>query len=118
MKPPRIYTIPFAGVYPLYVSKVENKGRTQGELDEVVCWLTGYKKSDLEDHIKRGTILERFISSAPKMNPNRSLIAGVICGMRVENIEDPITREIRYMDKLVDELAKGKPLDKILRKES
>lgn len=112
---PRIYKINFASVYPLYIEKVEKKGRTKAELDEVICWLTGYSPDELDVQIEKGVDMEAFVSEAPKLNPSRKLITGIICGMRVEEIEDPTTQEIRYMDKLVDELAKGKAMDKILR---
>lgn len=116
MTKPRIYTISFASVYPLYVAKAVRKGRTKAEVDEIICWLTGFSQDELEAHIGKQVDLETFYASAPRMNPMRSLITGVICGMRVEEIEDPTTREIRYLDKLIDELAKGKPMEKILRK--
>lgn len=114
----RIYSVSFSGVYPHYVVKAEKKGRTKDEVDEVIRWLTGYSQAELGEHLERKTDFEGFISRAPLMNPLRSLIKGVVCGVRVEDIEDPIMREIRYLDKLVDELAKGRPLEKILRKES
>lgn len=114
-KKPRIYTISFAGVYPLYIEKVRKKGRTKEELDAVIAWLTGYSQVQLDTQINRGIDLEAFISEAPKLNTSRNLITGVICGMRVEEIEDPMTQEIRYLDKVVDELAKGKSLEKIMR---
>lgn len=118
MKPHRIYTMSFASVYVLYIAKVERKGRTKDEVDEVIRWLTGYSQAQLEDQVAKMTTFEDFFAQAPKLNPNRSLITGVICGIRVENIEEPLMREIRYMDKLVDEVAKGKSMDKILRKET
>ncbi|OUM97738.1 MAG: hypothetical protein BAA04_12035 [Firmicutes bacterium ZCTH02-B6] len=105
----------FAKVYPNYVAKAEKKGRTKEEVDEIIRWLTGYSQAELEAHLEKGTDIETFLTQAPRPNPNRQLITGVICGIRVETIEDPIMREIRYMDKLIDELAKGKPMDKILR---
>ena len=111
----RIYTMSFAKVYPAYVAKAEKKGRTKDEVDEIIRWLTGYSQAELQAHLEKGTDLETFILEAPNPNPNRRLITGVICGYRVENIEDPIMREIRYMDKLIDELARGKAVDKILR---
>lgn len=111
----RIYTTSFASVYPLYVAKVEKKGRTKAELDAIICWLTGYSQRELEALLKKQTDFETFLAEAPRMNPLRSLIKGVVCGVRVEDIQDPIMREIRYLDKLVDELAKGKAMDKILR---
>ena len=101
-------------VYPLYVQKVEKKGRTQDELDAAITWLTGYDESELRRHLAAGTNMEDFFGQA-RMNPNASLITGVVCGVRVETIEDPLMQQIRYMDKLVDELAKGKPLKKVLR---
>jgi len=112
----RIYSIPFASVYPHYITKAEKKGRTQAEVDEVICWLTGYSQEGLETQIDRQSNLEAFFMEAPQLNPSRSLIKGMICGVRVEDIEDPIMREARYMDKLIDELAKGKSMEKILRK--
>jgi hypothetical protein len=103
-----------AGVYPLYLAKVEKKGRTKDELDAVICWLTGYDESALSRQIAAGTTFEEFFAGA-RLNPNATLITGVICGVRVETIEDPLMRQIRYLDKLVDELAKGKALEKVLR---
>jgi hypothetical protein len=105
----------FASVYPHYVAKAEKKGRTKSEVDEVIRWLTGYTQAKLEAHLKKETDFETFIESAPRLNPLRDLIKGVVCGVRVEDVSEPIMREIRYLDKLVDELAKGKSLDKILR---
>lgn len=113
----RIYKMSVASVYPLYVTKVERKGRTAAELDEVMCWLTGYDKKDLQTELKKQTDFETFFAQAPKLNPSRKLITGVICGIRVEEIKEPLMQEIRYLDKLVDELAKGKAMEKILRKE-
>lgn len=112
----RIYTMSFASVYVLYIAKAERKGRTKEEVDTVIRWLTGYTQKGLEAHVKKLTNFEVFFAKAPKMNPNRSLITGTICGVRIENIEEPLMREIRYIDKLVDELAKGRPMEKILRK--
>lgn len=112
----RVFGIPFAGVYPMYVTKIEKKGRTKAELDEVLRWLTGYTQKGLEAQIKKQSTFEQFFDTAPKLNPKRSLITGVICGVRVEDIRDPLMRELRYMDKLVDELAKGRAMEKILRK--
>lgn len=112
----RIYKVSFARIYPLYVEKVQKKRRQIPELDQVICWLTGYSKVQLQEQIKKQTTLEDFFNLAPKLNPNRSLITGMICGVRLEEIKDPMMREIRYMDKLVDELAQGKTVDKILRK--
>lgn len=105
----------FASVYPLYIAKAVKKDRTQAEVDAIICWLTGYNKSALATAIKNEVDFETFFAKAPALNPNRALITGVICGMRVEEIEDPLMREIRYLDKLIDELAKGRPMDKILR---
>jgi hypothetical protein len=115
MKKHRIYTISFASVYPHYVAKAEKKGRTQAELDEIIRWLTGYDQEELEARMEDKTDLETFYAEAPRPNPSRALITGVICGIRVEDIEEPTMREIRYLDKLVDELAKGKSMEKILR---
>jgi len=103
-----------ASVYPLYVTKVEKKGRTSGELDEVICWLKGYTEAQLRRHLDEQTSFEDFFGQA-QMNPNAALITGVVCGVRVEEVEDPLMRQIRYLDKLVDELAKGRPIDKVLR---
>jgi hypothetical protein len=111
----RVFKMSFASVYPLYVQKVEKKGRTKKEVDEVVCWLTGYSPHALAAQIKRGTDLETFFREAPALHPNAGKITGVICGVRIEEIADPLMRNIRYMDKLVDELAKGRPMAKILR---
>jgi len=112
----KIYAMSFAKVYPLYVTKAENKGRTKEEVDEIIRWLTGYSQEELEAHIEKETNFETFFAEAPQLNPSRNLIKGVICGIRVENIEEPLMREIRYLDKLIDELAKGKAMEKILRK--
>ena len=111
----RIYTTSVASVYPHYVAKAERKGRTKGEVDRIVCWLTGYSQEEVDAHLERGTDFESFFSEASGMNPARSLITGVVCGVRVEDIEEPTMREIRYLDKLIDELAKGKAMEKILR---
>ncbi|NLY80055.1 MAG: DUF2200 domain-containing protein [Lysinibacillus sp.] len=111
----RIYTMSFASVYPHYVTKAEKKGRTKEEVDEIIRWLTGYSQEELEAHIENKTNFETFFAEAPQLNPSRDLIKGVICGVRVEEIEDPLMREVRYMDKLIDELAKGKAMEKILR---
>jgi hypothetical protein len=116
MKLERVFAIKFGSVYPHYILKVEKKGRTKGELDEVLRWLTGYSQKELEQQIERGTSLETFFAEAPALHPNSSLITGVVCGVRVEEVEDPLMRKIRQMDKLVDELAKGKSMEKILRK--
>lgn len=107
----------FASVYPLYVAKAEKKGRTKAEVDEVIRWLTGHSQKKLEAHLKQKTDFETFFAQAVEMNPSRALIKGVVCGVRVEDIKEPTMREIRYLDKLVDELAKGKAMAKILRKE-
>lgn len=104
-----------ASVYPLYIAKAEKKGRSKAEVDEIICWLTGYSQAQLENELRDETNLESFFNNAPKKNPNRRLITGVICGMRVEEIEDPLMQEIRYLDKLIDELARGKSMGKILR---
>jgi hypothetical protein len=111
----RIYTTSFASVYPHYVAKAERKGRTKAEVDAIICWLTGYTQKGLERQLKDETDFETFFATAPKMNPSRALIKGTVCGIRVEDIEEPTMREIRYLDKLVDELAKGKAMGKILR---
>jgi hypothetical protein len=116
MKKPRIYTYSFASVYPLYIAKAEKKGRTKIEVDEIVRWLTGYSQEELEAQVEKQSDLETFIAEAPALNPSRALIKGVICGVRVEDIEDPTTQGIRYLDKLIDELARGKAMEKILRK--
>lgn len=113
----RIYTMSFASVYPLYIQKAEKKGRTKAEVDEVIRWLTGYTQKGLEKQIEQRTSFEAFFAKAPKLNPNRKLITGVICGMRVEEIKEPLMQEIRYLDKLVDELARGKAMEKILREQ-
>lgn len=111
----RIYSMPFAGVYPRYINKAERKGRTQAEVDELILWLTGYSAEQLREHLEAGTSFETFFGQAPAMNPNRSLITGVICGVKVQEIEEGTMREIRYLDKLIDELAKGKAMEKIKR---
>lgn len=105
----------FARVYPLYVAKAERKGRKKSEVDEVICWLTGYTPPALEAQLKKDSNFETFFNEAPGLNPARSMISGVICGVRIEEIQEPLMREIRYLDKLVDELAKGRPMEKILR---
>ena len=112
----RIYGMSFASIYPHYIKKVEKKGRTQAELDQVLRWLTGYTQKGLESQIAKKTTLEQFFDKAPKLNPARDLITGLICGIRVETIDHPLMQNIRYMDKLVDELAKGKAMEKVLRK--
>jgi hypothetical protein len=111
----RIFGIAFARVYPLYVQKAEKKKRTKEEVDEVICWLTGYDRAGLRRQIEKENDLETFFAQAPAFNPNSSLIKGVVCGIRVEEIEDPLMKKIRLLDKLIDELAKGKALEKILR---
>ncbi|GIO20625.1 hypothetical protein J18TS1_37250 [Oceanobacillus oncorhynchi subsp. incaldanensis] len=111
----RIYTMTFASVYPHYVNKVERKDRTKEEVDEIITWLTGYSQEELEAQIEKEVTFETFFAEAPQMNDSRSLIKGVICGVRVEDIEEPLMQEIRYLDKLIDELAKGKKMEKILR---
>jgi hypothetical protein len=112
----RIYTMSVASVYPHYLTKAEKKGRTKAEVDKIFCWLTGYTPKQLEKQLKNETDFETFFADAPQLNPARTLIKGVICGVRIEEIEEPLMREIRYLDKLIDELAKGKTMDKILRK--
>ncbi len=113
----RVYSMSFSKVYPLYIAKAEKKGRTKAEVDEIIRWLTGYSQKKFEVQLKKQTDFETFFAEAPQLNPSRSLIKGVICGVRVEDIKDPIMRDIRYLDKLIDELAKGKAMEKILRKE-
>ena len=112
-----VFAMKFAKVYPLYVQKAERKNRTKEEVDQVICWLTGYSQSELERQIEQGSDLETFFAQAPAFNPRSSLIKGVVCGVRLEEIEDPLMRKVRYLDKLVDELAKGKAMEKILRNE-
>ncbi len=116
MTKPRIYSMSFANIYPLYITKVENKGRTKTEVDEIIRWLTGYSQQELEAQLEKQTDLESFIAEAPQLNPARALIKGMVCGVRVEDIEEPTMQEIRYLDKLIDELARGKVMEKILRK--
>ena len=116
MTKPRIYSMSFAKVYPMYIAKAEKKGRLKAEVDEIICWLTGYSQQGLEAQIAEETDFEGFFAEAPQLNPARALIKGVICGVRVEEIEEPTMQEIRYLDKLIDELARGKALEKILRK--
>lgn len=111
----RIFTTSVASVYPYYVAKAEKKGRTKAEVDAIICWLTGYTPRQLAAQLKKQTDFETFFAKAPRLNPARTAIKGVICGVRVEDIQEPTMREIRYLDKLVDELAKGKPMEKILR---
>ena len=117
MAPHRIYKISFASVYPHYVAKAEKKGRTKKEVDEIIRWLTGYSQAELEARIEQRTDFETFFAEAPALNPARALITGTVCGVRIEEIDDPLMREIRYLDKLIDELAKGRPMSKILRAE-
>lgn len=111
-----IYTMSVARVYPLLVAKAEKKGRTKTEVDVIIRWLTGYSQEELEAQLEKQTVFETFFAEAPQLNPSRALIKGVVCGVRVEDIEEPTMKEIRYLDKLIDELAKGKAMDKILRK--
>lgn len=111
-----IYTMSVARVYPLLVAKAEKKGRTKAEVDEIICWLTGYSQEELEMQLDKQTDYETFFAEAPMLNPSRTLIKGVVCGVRVEDMEESTMKEIRYLDKLIDELAKGKAMDKILRK--
>ena len=111
----KIYTMGVAKVYPHYINKVEKKGRSKAELDEIIRWLTGYSQEEIDGHLEQETDFRTFFAKAPQLNPSRSLIKGVICGVRVEEIEEPLMQEIRYLDKLVDELAKGKAMVKILR---
>lgn len=111
----RIYTTSVASVYPHYITKAEKKGRTKAEVDEIIGWLTGYTQADLDAHLEKQTDFETFFAEAPAMNPLRSLIKGTVCGVRVQDIEEPTMREIRYLDKLIDELAGGKKMEKILR---
>lgn len=111
----RIYTMSFAKVYPLYIAKAEKKGRTKLEIDKIIRWLTGYSQEELETQLEKETNFETFFAEAPRLNPNRILIKGVICGIKVEDIEEPLMKEIRYLDKLIDELARGKSMEEILR---
>ena len=111
----KIYRMKFSSVYPMYVQKAERKHRTKEDVDQIICWLTGYSQAKLQSQIELQSDLETFFAKAPMFNPNASLIKGVVCGVRVEEIEDPLMRKVRYLDKLIDELAKGKALDKILR---
>jgi len=116
MTKPRIYTMSFASVYPMYIQKAERKGRTKAEVDEIIFWLTGHRAKSLQGAIEAKIDLETFFADAPRFQPNASLIKGVVCGIRVEEIKDETTRKVRYLDKLIDELAKGKAMEKILRK--
>jgi hypothetical protein len=111
----RIFTTEFSKVYPLYVRKAERKNRTKDEVDQIICWLTGYSQARLKKQIEERSDFETFFSQAPAIHPNSSLIRGVVCGVRVEEVEDPLMQKIRYLDKLIDELAKGKAMEKILR---
>ena len=111
----RVRAMSVASVYPMYIAKAERKGRTKTEVDEIIRWLTGYSQKKFESQLEKGINFEDFFKNAPKLNPSRKLIKGLICGVRVEEIEDPIMREVRYLDKLIDELAKGRPMEKILR---
>ena len=111
----RVFAMKFAGVYPLYVQKAERKGRTREEVDRIICWLTGYDRARLERQIEQGSDLEPVFAQAPALNPQTSLFQGVVCGVRVEEVEDPLMQKIRWLDKLIDELAKGKAMEKILR---
>ena len=115
MEKHRIYTMSVARVYPLYITKVEKKGRTKAEVDEIIRWLTGYSQKALDAELEKETDFETFFAKAPKLNPNRKLITGLICGIRVEEIKEPLMQEIRYLDKLIDELAHGKAMENILR---
>lgn len=112
----RIYTVSLASVYPMYITKAEKKGRTKTDVDEIIRWLTGYSQEELEAQLEKHTDFETFFAEAPRLNPSRALIRGVVCGVRVEDIKEPTMQEIRYLDKLIDELAKGKAMEKILRK--
>ena len=116
MSKPKIYAMSFAKVYPCYTAKAERKGRTKAEVDEIIRWLTGYDQGELEEQIEQQNDFETFFAEAPGLHPNSSLIKGVVCGVRVEDVEDPLMRKIRYLDKLIDELARGKTMEKILRK--
>jgi len=115
LKKHRIYSVSFASVYPHYITKAEKKGRTKAEVDQIICWLTGYSDAELAAILEKRTNFETFYAQAPKPNPARSQITGMICGVRIEEIEDPLMKEARYLDKLIDELAKGRPMEKILR---
>ncbi len=112
----RVYKMTVASVYPFYIAKAEKKGRTKAEVDEIICWLTGYNQKELVSELKKETNFQDFFADAPQLNPARSLVKGLICGVRVEDIIDPVMREVRYLDKLIDELAHGKTMEKILRK--
>jgi hypothetical protein len=112
----RVFEMKFAGVYPHYVNKAERKKRTKMEVDQIICWLTGYDNAGLKKQLAQECTIEQFFAQAPRMNPNCALIKGVVCGIRVEEIDDPLMQKIRWLDKLIDELAKGRPMEKILRK--
>jgi hypothetical protein len=112
----RIFSTPFAKVYPMYIQKAERKGRTKEEVDQIICWLTGYSEEGLRQQLEKGSDFRTFYAEAPAFHPNSSLIKGVVCGIRVEDIEDPLMQKLRYLDKLIDELAKGKAMEKILRR--
>ena len=116
MKKQRIYTMSFASVYPHYIAKAEKKGRTKTEVDQIIGWLTGYSQKELDAQLDKHTDFETFFAEAPQLNPSRTLIRGLVCGVRVEDIKEPTMQEIRFLDKLIDELAKGKAMEKILRK--
>lgn len=115
MENQKVFKMKFAGLYPLYVQKAERKNRTKAEVDHIICWLTGYDQAGLESQIENGNDLETFFAQAPAFNPNSSLITGVVCGIRVEEVEDLLMQKVRYLDKLIDELAKGRAMEKILR---
>lgn len=111
----RIYSMSFASLYPHYVTKAENKGRTKAEVNKIICWLTGYSQKEFDTQLEKGIDFKNFFNQAPKINPSRRLITGVVCGIRVEDIKEPLMQEIRYLDKLIDELARGKAMEEILR---
>jgi|SRR5579862_2689386 len=116
MTKPKVFAMSFASIYPMYVQKAKRKGRTKAEVDEIILWLTGHRAESLKEAIDAGIDLETFIAKAPRIHPNASLITGVVCGVRVEEVEDETMRKLRYLDKLIDELAKGRTMEKILRK--
>lgn len=116
MEKHKVFAMKFANLYPIYIQKAERKNRTKEEVDQVICWLTGYDLAGLQSQIEKGNDLETFFAQAPAINPNSSLIKGTVCGVRVEEVEDPLMQKLRYLDKLIDELAKGKAVEKILRK--
>ena len=115
MRNEKVFKMKFANLYPLYVQKAERKNHTKAEVDQIICWLTGYSQAELQQQIGQGNDLEVFFAQAPAFNPNCHLITGLVCGVRVEDIQDPLMQKVRYLDKLIDELAKGKPMQKILR---